>query len=737
MWVSPFLSRAPRAALRLSLGIIFATGLLTATEPLSAQPPRSASKSPTTSFDVPTTTDTPSVRSNTFRSGNDCSGASGASIATLLNFWGPVTPQSTCYDFNHDGVISSADLAVLLSSPPEPLAPLVRPLTTGDIFHLYKRAAFGYVSHDTLAKLTGVTVDTAVNHLFDVQPDTSAELKGLEWKDETCCNVFEPITGKEKNPGAPKLNTTTDGVTLYTLVKMGETRNPAIEFLVFRVLHELVTAGVSAVNRDWADRMLMIRNEVPGQPTHLGYFDLLRKTAIDGDFKALIKAVTRLPVMLRYLNGDTNVASQPNQNYARELMELFTLGPTDLAGNPNYTNTDIGEAARALTGLQISEIEVDSGSFRQPYRRYIVAEQTSSPGFDPGVKQLFAGTENRCLAVTADDLIDCIFSHRGAGSYLANQLAIHYIRTDIASTHPEIIAALARDLETNGFNIVATIKRLLKSEFFYRAENRDSLLRSPMEKGVHVYRALRDNGMNFMLPPCAYGDTSCYTLCPNGSSSNCAYFANPAFNAPLKPTDLLSIAVNGSNTPGNPPNVFAWRDQAKYFASATGLITTSNGIVAPLSHYFFNTPIGPNSAFERWGFVPSDLIPTSPNTVFFPPLHVSGTHNYNAHRDAVIRHIARLLSFEPSEAQMSVARDFMDSHPKSLTNGTYSFRCLCQASAAATHPDGLTTPASSCTQYDVECGLQNAPWNPNLFNQVRTKVFGLLELFLDATEFNT
>lgn len=696
-------------------------------QPIAAQ----SSSTPQAVTD-PTTTETPALRS-----ASGCAGAGGASIAILLNFWGPVTQLSACYDFNHDGSINSADLSVLLSTPPDPLAELSRPLTAADLFHLYKRAAFGYVSEESLAKALGASADAAVTALFDIQPDSQAELRALEWKDEHCCNVVDPVTGTEKNPGSPKLPTTSDGVTLYALVKMGETLNPALEFLVFRVLHELVTVGVSAVNRDWADMMLMIRNEYPGQPTRPGYFDLLRSAATTGDYPALIKAITKHPAMLRYLNGDANVASQPNQNYARELMELFTLGPTDPSGNPNYNNADIGEAARALTGLQITETTTASPFYQQPYRRYDVASQATSPGFDPGTKVLFAGTNHRCSAVTADDLVDCIFNHPAAATYLATQIGVHYVRSDIASAYPEVVAALAEDLKSNRFNILATIKRLLRSEFFYRAENRNTLLRSPFEKVIHVYRALRASGMHHMLAPCGFQDSACYALCPGGSYQNCSYFADPQFNAPLKPSDLLSIVTKGTNRPADPPNVFAWRDQVKYFASTTGLITFSNGIVTALSHYFFNNQSGSNSAIERWNFIPSDLMPALPTQTMTPPLHVEGSNNYNAHRDDAIRYIARLLSLELNDAQLSVAREFMDSLPAAGANGTYSFNCVCAANSAINHPEGITTPGVSCVSGEVACGPNNAPWNPFLFNQRRKKLFGLFELLLGATEFNT
>ena len=68
------------------------------------------------------------------------------------------------------------------------------------------------------------------------------------------------------------------------------------------------------------------------------------------------------PSMLRYLTGESNVAGAPNENYARELMELFTLGPVNDAGQPNYSENDVHQLAKALTGWQINDTDPNNAS---------------------------------------------------------------------------------------------------------------------------------------------------------------------------------------------------------------------------------------------------------------------------------------------------------------------------------------------------------------------------------------
>ncbi|MDX6565910.1 MAG: hypothetical protein QOE10_1572, partial [Gaiellales bacterium] len=90
------------------------------------------------------------------------------------------------------------------------------------------------------------------------------------------------------------------------------------------------------------------------------YADLATKPA--ADFKSLASDVSTDPSMLRYLTGESNVAGHPNENYARELMELFTLGPVNDAGTPNYSEDDVQQLAKALTGWQINDSDPNAVS---------------------------------------------------------------------------------------------------------------------------------------------------------------------------------------------------------------------------------------------------------------------------------------------------------------------------------------------------------------------------------------
>src|SRR5207245_554930 len=121
-----------------------------------------------------------------------------------------------------------------------------------------------------------------------------------------------------------------------------------------------------------------------------------------GNFKALVRAVTKDPAMLVFLDGQENQAGNPNENYARELMELFTLGIKDDAGAGNYTQSDVHQLARALTGYVIDG------------RKGVL-----DPGrHDDGADKTFMGVTGNLGAegaAPADDVTEAIVAEMGPG----------------------------------------------------------------------------------------------------------------------------------------------------------------------------------------------------------------------------------------------------------------------------------------------------------------------------------
>jgi len=218
-----------------------------------------------------------------------------------------------------------------------------------------------------------------------------------------------------------------------------------------------------------------------------------------GDFKALASGFVRDGSMLYYLDGRFNRRNAPNENFARELLELFTMGPFGRNGQPNYTQDDIVEAARAFTGWTMN--------VRSTW------ESAKSPSnFDSGEKTIFGRTGE----FDHNDVIDLIFEERRnqVAWYLAGKLLEEFV---YAEPDEAVIDDLAQQILTHDFQIGPVLGDLFASEAFYEPHCEGVRIKSPVEymlldisayRGapssdqlVSLNRALRNLGQELLSPP--------------------------------------------------------------------------------------------------------------------------------------------------------------------------------------------------------------------------------------------
>jgi hypothetical protein len=217
------------------------------------------------------------------------------------------------------------------------------------------------------------------------------------------------------------------------------------------------------------------------EPAFLYKYSNTLRTYTLGNFRELTKAITIDPLMLRYLNGNQNSVDAPNENYARELLELFTIGKGPIAGPGDYTNyteQDIAEIARILTGW----IDVGyQGSFG--LLPDVVFFQNRH---DTGQKQLSERFDNELITNMGDNeyahLIDIIFQKLETARFICRKLyrwfVYHKIDEDIEQ---QIIEPLAQQLYDDDYEILPILKVLLSSEHFYDSEMSGCLIKNPYE----------------------------------------------------------------------------------------------------------------------------------------------------------------------------------------------------------------------------------------------------------------
>jgi len=208
---------------------------------------------------------------------------------------------------------------------------------------------------------------------------------------------------------------------------------------------------------------------------------LLRQMST-GNFKSLVRSVTIDLAMLRYLNGYLNTNTAPDENYARELQELFTLGKEN---NPNYTEDDVKAAARVLTGWRINNTN-DSVFF--DITKHDKTGKTFSSFF--GGRVVAGRTDATAGDVELDELIDMIFNKNiEVSEYIVKRLYLWFCYYTIdANTIATVIKPLAQLLLASNWEIKPVLEALLKSEHFYDVLNQGCLIKSPIDLTISTVR---------------------------------------------------------------------------------------------------------------------------------------------------------------------------------------------------------------------------------------------------------
>ncbi len=216
------------------------------------------------------------------------------------------------------------------------------------------------------------------------------------------------------------------------------------------------------------------------------YLTLLRDNAI-GNFKELAKQITIEPAMLIYLNGDSNTGRAPNENYARELFELFTIGKGPQIADSDYTNyteSDIKSAAKVLTGWVIDRVTGEPS-----FRRGRHDLTTKSFSYIYNNHKITNNNEEEYK-----DLIEMIFSHKDSANHICRKIYRWFVNYEITPEVEEnIIKPMAKMLKDNNFEIKPVLLTLLESEHFFDVQTIGCQIKNPLEYVVHLYKQTNQN----------------------------------------------------------------------------------------------------------------------------------------------------------------------------------------------------------------------------------------------------
>lgn len=326
--------------------------------------------------------------------------------------------------------------------------------------HLLQRAGFGGTPAE-LAKVRQMGMEKAVDWLLDfpeapideIQPGGGPDLSSIEGYPKNFSEqrkLFQGKTDQERMRLRQELqrgNREAMGKTMgWWMERMANGPYPMHEKLVL-FWHGHFTTGAQEERRA---SLMWQQNE-------------LHRRMAAGNFREYVRQISRDPAMLDYLNNSQNKKEHPNENYARELMELFTLG------RDQYTENDIKEAARAFTGWAH---DGDEYIFR-------------ARDHDAGVKTFQGRTGN----FSGDDVIEIILQNKACAPYIAGRLW-NYFAFEPAEGDKEMLESLGNVMRENGWEMRPLLRTLLISRAFYSPRAMGTQIKSPIQLVVGTVRML-------------------------------------------------------------------------------------------------------------------------------------------------------------------------------------------------------------------------------------------------------
>ena len=236
----------------------------------------------------------------------------------------------------------------------------------------------------------------------------------------------------------------------WWLRRMIETPRPLEEKLTL-FWHSHFATGYRTIENSW----------------HMAMQNALLRRECAGSFERLARGIISDPAMLKYLDNDENRRRSPNENLARELLELFTLGE----GN-GYGENDIKEGARALTGRTFRGNEY-----------YFDKNQ-----FDTGTKQIFGRTG----VFSGDDFVSMILARPQCSQFLALKLYRYFVNDapKLSRDGTETVLRLAKEIRESNYQLRPALRALFRSRHFYAPENRLAVVKSPAQLMVQTIRSL-------------------------------------------------------------------------------------------------------------------------------------------------------------------------------------------------------------------------------------------------------
>jgi len=363
------------------------------------------------------------------------------------------------------------------------LAPYTGTWSVWEALHLLRRTGFGFKKTQVDA-ITAMTMNDAVDYILaidtnpppppvnwyeNIQPDQNGVPYGSDWTTSSFpTNAAGQDTNIQRNQGVRRW--------LYGLIL--DSDHSIREKMTWFWYHFLPI--------DFDDVYQTSNSYIKSNSARVFYyyFKMFRDNAL-GNFRSLIRSLSTAPGMMYFLNNQQNAASAPDENYARELMELFTLGK---GPDSQYTQSDVVEAAKVLTGWRVQNLNTPNIVTNFLPGQHHTGNKQFSSFFNNTVINYQSGAAG---ANELDLLLDMIFSKQEVVSkYICRRLYRYFVYYDIdANVENNVITPLAQTFVNSNWDIVPVLKQLFKSEHFFDMANRGVFIKTPFDLVAGSLRA--------------------------------------------------------------------------------------------------------------------------------------------------------------------------------------------------------------------------------------------------------
>jgi uncharacterized protein (DUF1800 family) len=394
------------------------------------------------------------------------------------------------------------------------LTPYTGPFGKPELIHLLRRTMFG-VSPSDIKFFSGKNLDQVVDMLLDV-PQAAPEppIRAYQGKATTTFDSTvafgstwvetKPIA-TEQDPNGARRGSYKQW---WTQLMAMQERNIREKMMLF-----------------WHNHLVTDTNDTVSIAILAYRYNRLLRSSCLGNFKKLMYDITVDSAMLRYLNGEKNTSNAPDENYGRELQELFCVGK---GKDSKYTEDDVKAAAKVLTGWTVNYADNYQPVFR--VTRHDTKDKQFSAFYSnkiiKGSASATAGTEE------INALLDMIFATNETAKFLVRKLFSFFVYYDLNSeTESNLIAPLADLFRASGYEIKPTLKALFTSDWFFKSDYRGAMIKSPVDFTIGMARQME---IAWPADPLAF--ESRY------------YFASLLYNA---------MFSQGQEV-GDPPNVAGW-----------------------------------------------------------------------------------------------------------------------------------------------------------------------------------